>query len=175
MHKCCRYFFFDWIRCCSSSSWWTIAPYEGSNNNRHALPRHVYYRSQWPRKRFTVEVGDFDGLLSIFDILLNQNQNKRQRARRYSASCRSPEQMTSLHMSTLQKHRRTVCYHHPVSERQRLTSVAAVDYADLEALDISKLDEPGGKEALAKQVLSFINKNGESAQQDPPCRELLVL
>lgn len=35
-----------------------------------------------------------------------------------------------------------------------------VEYADLEALDISKLDQPGGKQALAEQVLSFINKNG---------------
>lgn len=35
-----------------------------------------------------------------------------------------------------------------------------VDYVDLEALDISKLDEPGGKQALVDQLLSFINKNG---------------
>lgn len=35
-----------------------------------------------------------------------------------------------------------------------------VEYADLEALDISKLDQPGGKQVLAAQVLSFINKNG---------------
>lgn len=33
-------------------------------------------------------------------------------------------------------------------------------YADLEALDTSKLDETGGKEALAKQVVNFIDKNG---------------
>lgn len=37
---------------------------------------------------------------------------------------------------------------------------AELEYADLEALDISKLDQPGGKEALAAQVLGFINKNG---------------
>ncbi|KUI61168.1 hypothetical protein VP1G_08361 [Cytospora mali] len=36
----------------------------------------------------------------------------------------------------------------------------ALEYADLEALDISKLNQPGGKQALAEQVLSFINKNG---------------
>lgn len=35
-----------------------------------------------------------------------------------------------------------------------------MEYADLEALDISKLDQPGGKQALAEQVLSFIHKNG---------------
>jgi hypothetical protein len=35
-----------------------------------------------------------------------------------------------------------------------------VEYADLAYLDISKLDQPGGKEALAQQVLSFINTNG---------------
>lgn len=35
-----------------------------------------------------------------------------------------------------------------------------MDYAGLEALDISKLKEPGGKEALAAQVLGFINDNG---------------
>ena len=41
-----------------------------------------------------------------------------------------------------------------------------VEYADLEALDISKLDQPGGKQALAEQLLSFINKNGP--QQNLP-------
>jgi hypothetical protein len=35
-----------------------------------------------------------------------------------------------------------------------------VDWADLEALDISLLDQPGGKQALADTVLRFINKNG---------------
>ncbi|KAL1962661.1 hypothetical protein VTN77DRAFT_9295 [Rasamsonia byssochlamydoides] len=35
-----------------------------------------------------------------------------------------------------------------------------LDWAELEALDISRLDEPGGKEALAEQVLRFINENG---------------
>ncbi|KAH8690693.1 putative 1-aminocyclopropane-1-carboxylate oxidase [Talaromyces proteolyticus] len=35
-----------------------------------------------------------------------------------------------------------------------------LDWAELEALDISLLDQPGGKQALANQVLSFINKNG---------------
>ncbi|KAI9744821.1 MAG: hypothetical protein M1818_001746 [Claussenomyces sp. TS43310] len=33
-------------------------------------------------------------------------------------------------------------------------------WADLEALDISELDKPGGKEALSAQVLKFIDKNG---------------
>lgn len=35
-----------------------------------------------------------------------------------------------------------------------------VGWAELEALDISLLDTPGGKEILADQVLRFINKNG---------------
>ncbi|KAF4119888.1 2OG-Fe(II) oxygenase family, partial [Geosmithia morbida] len=43
---------------------------------------------------------------------------------------------------------------------QVLTEIGVpVEYADLEALDISRLNEPGGKEALAAQVLSFINRN----------------
>lgn len=42
-----------------------------------------------------------------------------------------------------------------------------VDYADLEALDLSKLDQPGGKQALAEQVLSFINKNGNKTVWTP--------
>lgn len=42
----------------------------------------------------------------------------------------------------------------------RLTRRHTVEYADLEALNISKLDQPGGKESLANQVLHFINKNG---------------
>lgn len=46
---------------------------------------------------------------------------------------------------------------------QLLSSVliaVTVDWAELEALDISQLDQPGGKEALAAQVLRFINKKG---------------
>lgn len=35
-----------------------------------------------------------------------------------------------------------------------------VEYADLEALDISKWNQPGGKQELSEQVLGFINKNG---------------
>jgi hypothetical protein len=35
-----------------------------------------------------------------------------------------------------------------------------VEYAELEALDISNIHEPGAEEALAKQVVGFINKNG---------------
>jgi hypothetical protein len=35
-----------------------------------------------------------------------------------------------------------------------------VEWADLEALDISKLNQPGGKQELAAQVLRFIDKNG---------------
>jgi len=37
-----------------------------------------------------------------------------------------------------------------------------VDYADLEVLDISNVDQPEAKTTLAKQVLSFINKNGRT-------------
>jgi hypothetical protein len=36
-----------------------------------------------------------------------------------------------------------------------------VEYVELEALDISNIHEPGAEEALAKQVVGFINKNGE--------------
>lgn len=35
-----------------------------------------------------------------------------------------------------------------------------MDYAELEALNISLLDQPGGKRELAQQLLRFINKNG---------------
>ncbi|KKY22347.1 putative gibberellin 20 [Diplodia seriata] len=35
-----------------------------------------------------------------------------------------------------------------------------MDWADLEALDISKIDDPAGLKELAEQVLRFINKNG---------------
>ena len=34
-----------------------------------------------------------------------------------------------------------------------------MEWADLEALDISKFDQPGGRRALASQVLSFTDKN----------------
>lgn len=37
-----------------------------------------------------------------------------------------------------------------------------MDWVELEALDISQLDVPGGKEVLATQVLNFINTNGPS-------------
>ncbi|KAH6888532.1 putative 1-aminocyclopropane-1-carboxylate oxidase [Thelonectria olida] len=45
-------------------------------------------------------------------------------------------------------------YEYPKGPKDKL------EYADLAYLDISKLDQPGGKEALARQVLSFINTNG---------------
>ncbi|KAK7749693.1 putative flavonol synthase [Cytospora paraplurivora] len=41
-----------------------------------------------------------------------------------------------------------------------LNTDVTVEYAGLEALDISKLNQSGGKQALAEQVLGFINKNG---------------
>lgn len=41
-----------------------------------------------------------------------------------------------------------------------MLTIKTVEWADLEALDISKLEQPGGKEALATQVLNFIDKNG---------------
>ncbi|KAF4624224.1 hypothetical protein G7Y89_g13949 [Cudoniella acicularis] len=47
----------------------------------------------------------------------------------------------------------------PVYEYPKQTE-AQLDWANLEALDISKLDQPGGKKALATQVLNFIDKNG---------------
>ncbi|PSS14883.1 hypothetical protein M430DRAFT_51540 [Amorphotheca resinae ATCC 22711] len=45
-------------------------------------------------------------------------------------------------------------YHYPEQTQEEL------EWASLEALDISRLDQPGGKEELAAQVLSFIDKNG---------------
>jgi hypothetical protein len=35
-----------------------------------------------------------------------------------------------------------------------------VAYVELEALDISNIHDPSAEEALAKQIVSFINKNG---------------
>ncbi|VUC32954.1 unnamed protein product [Clonostachys rosea] len=35
-----------------------------------------------------------------------------------------------------------------------------LNFAELEALDLSKLNQPGGKQQLAEQVLGFISKNG---------------
>jgi hypothetical protein len=37
-----------------------------------------------------------------------------------------------------------------------------VDWASLEALDLSLLSQAGGKQTLAEQVRTFINKNGNS-------------
>ncbi|KAK7947044.1 uncharacterized protein PG986_011365 [Apiospora aurea] len=48
-------------------------------------------------------------------------------------------------------------YDYPQETREQY---AKVQYANLEALDISKMEQPEGKAALAKQVLSFINTNG---------------
>ncbi|KAH8889072.1 putative 1-aminocyclopropane-1-carboxylate oxidase [Thozetella sp. PMI_491] len=45
-------------------------------------------------------------------------------------------------------------YEYPAETQETL------EYADIEALDISKLNQPGGKDDLARQVLSFIDKNG---------------
>ncbi|KAI0113070.1 putative 1-aminocyclopropane-1-carboxylate oxidase [Daldinia grandis] len=45
-------------------------------------------------------------------------------------------------------------YEYPTETEERLK------YAELEALDISKLNQIGGKQELAEQVLPFINKNG---------------
>ncbi|KAH9904412.1 putative 1-aminocyclopropane-1-carboxylate oxidase [Xylariomycetidae sp. FL2044] len=45
-------------------------------------------------------------------------------------------------------------YQYPAETQETL------EYAELEALDISKLDQPGGKDLLAQQVLGFINKKG---------------
>lgn len=50
--------------------------------------------------------------------------------------------------------------HVKISMSSETANKSVVEYADLEALDISKLDQPGGKQILAEQVLSFINKNG---------------
>ncbi|KAL1628774.1 putative flavonol synthase [Diplodia seriata] len=45
-------------------------------------------------------------------------------------------------------------YEYPPETQEQL------DWADLEALDISKIDDPAGLKELAEQVLRFINKNG---------------
>ncbi|KAF4308252.1 hypothetical protein GTA08_BOTSDO04482 [Botryosphaeria dothidea] len=45
-------------------------------------------------------------------------------------------------------------YEYPAETKDQL------DWADLEALDISKLNDPSGKKELTEQVLKFINKNG---------------
>ncbi|KAK8071370.1 hypothetical protein PG997_011573 [Apiospora hydei] len=45
-------------------------------------------------------------------------------------------------------------YEYPQETREQM------QYANLEALDISKMEQPEGQAALAKQVLSFINTNG---------------
>lgn len=45
-----------------------------------------------------------------------------------------------------------------------------MDWADLEALDISKINDPNGIQELAEQVLGFINKNGRLPQSDAQLR-----
>ncbi|RFU31553.1 hypothetical protein B7463_g4774, partial [Scytalidium lignicola] len=45
-------------------------------------------------------------------------------------------------------------YKYPKQTEEKL------NWIELEALDISKLDQPGGKQELATQVLNFINNNG---------------
>ncbi|KAF4540181.1 Flavonol synthase protein [Lasiodiplodia theobromae] len=45
-------------------------------------------------------------------------------------------------------------YEYPPETQEQL------DWADLEALDISKINDPNGIQELAEQVLGFINKNG---------------
>ncbi|KAH8670150.1 putative 1-aminocyclopropane-1-carboxylate oxidase [Tricladium varicosporioides] len=52
-----------------------------------------------------------------------------------------------------------ICKELPVYKYPEETR-AELEWADLEALDISRLDQPGGKDVLATQVLNFINKNG---------------
>ncbi|THW81932.1 putative 1-aminocyclopropane-1-carboxylate oxidase [Aureobasidium pullulans] len=43
--------------------------------------------------------------------------------------------------------------------QQMSTESYTLEYADLDALDISRLNDPQGKQELASQVLSFVNKN----------------
>lgn len=69
-------------------------------------------------------------------------------------------------MNIQMKLRNSVCVHPIAQKVQMLIILRIVEYAELEALDISKLDQPGGKQALAEQVLKFINKNGDT---NPPC------
>jgi len=50
--------------------------------------------------------------------------------------------------------------HMEISMSTETANKSIVVCADLEALDISKLDQPVGKQILVEQVLSFINRNG---------------
>lgn len=47
-----------------------------------------------------------------------------------------------------------------MSWKSKVDLVLSVDWADLEGLDISLLDQTGGIEALAEQILKFINTKG---------------
>ncbi|KAK8024550.1 hypothetical protein PG993_012616 [Apiospora rasikravindrae] len=69
-------------------------------------------------------------------------------------------------------------YEYPQETREKCVKV---QYANLEALDISKMEQPEGTAALAKQVLSFINTNGhgfsdeEIRRQYALCRDVFEL
>ncbi|TVY84891.1 UPF0676 protein [Lachnellula suecica] len=56
-------------------------------------------------------------------------------------------------------------YEYPKQTAEKL------EWVDLEALDLSKLDQPGGKEGLAAQVLNFIDKNGHGFSDEEITRQ----
>ncbi|CAC9890721.1 unnamed protein product [Aureobasidium pullulans] len=59
--------------------------------------------------------------------------------------------------------------------QQMSTESYTLEYADLDALDISRLNDPQGKQELASQVLSFVNKNDQIKRQYSIGRELFNL
>ena len=59
-----------------------------------------------------------------------------------------------------------------MNQRPRLTKYIPVSYVQLEALDISNIHAPGVEEALAKQVVGFINKNGMPVNAVLPLRSI---
>jgi hypothetical protein len=50
-----------------------------------------------------------------------------------------------------------------------------VDWADLVTLDLSKFDQPGGKQELAAQLFDAVNRIGKSAATPRPDNESMVL
>ncbi|TAQ89280.1 hypothetical protein B7494_g2424 [Chlorociboria aeruginascens] len=59
-------------------------------------------------------------------------------------------------------------YEYPPQTTEKL------DWADLEALDISKLSQPNGKQELAAQVLNFIDKNGHGLTEEDILRQYAI-
>lgn len=79
--------------------------------------------------------------------------------------------MVSLRMNTLHRRRKIVRQFCDTdvdfSVVKRSLIVFTVPWANLEALDISQIDHPDGKQALAAQVLEFIDTNGTLTHSVP--------